>query len=267
MPTILPYFDAGLFDSALAEAVGLRPYSAQDFVTKALRLLNVVDQVSIPEAEQMQQGLDALNEMLDDWRLHTQLVLTIQPYRHQLRQGQQVYTIGPGADFDQARPIEVTRWSCILDRNAHPIIRIPHARALTLKEWQAIPQQDTGGSVIQAIYYDRGWDMAGWGKVTVYPVPTVSVLDLEMWLPTPMQGFANLSRLYAFPPGYTRAIRYNLAVELASDYPGSLTQEINLLAVQALATVKRSNFRPRYAEFDRAIVGARGRRYDPYTDT
>lgn len=265
--SVQPYFDVGFFDSAVGKALGLRAYTAQDFITKAYRLLNVIEVIGLPEPEQLHHGFDVLNEMIDDWRLQSALILTIQPNRHQLNQNQQAYTIGPGGDFDQTRPSEVTRWTAILDRNANPTIRIPHARALTLSEWHLIAIQNTTGSIPNAIYYDRGWNSAGQGRIFVYPIPDVNCVDLELWTPEPLQGFATMTQPYVFPPGYTRAIRYALAVELGADFPNSLSEPVVKIASLALATVKRGNFRPRYAEFDRAIVGARGRRYDPYTDT
>lgn len=262
-----PFFDAGLYDSQFAESMGLRAYTAQDFITKALRLLNVIDIISTPAPEQLMAGYDILNEMIDDWRTQSALVLIIAPYRHQLLAHKQSYLIGPGGDWDQARPSEITRWSAILDRTANPIIRIPHARAMTLPEWQLVAMQTVEGSIPQALYYDRGFNAFGQGTVYVYPVPDNSICDIELWLPMPMVGFAGLTNQYVFPPGYTRAIRYSLAVELANDFPGALTEGVAKVASTSIANIKRNNFRPRYAEFDRALVGSRGRRYDPYTDT
>ena len=262
----LQYFDGAYFDTA-ATMLGLRPYTAQDFVTKAYRLLNVIDSISTPEPEQLVTGFETLNEMIDDWRIQSAIILTIQPNRHELFANKQEYTIGPGGDFDQTRPAEITRWSVIIDRNANPIIRIPHKRALTLAEWQDIPIQAITGSYPARLYYDRNYDPRGLGKIWTYPMTTQSCVDLELWTPEPLAYFANLTRPYAFAPGYTRAIRYSLALELATDYPGVVTDEVKMMAARSVATVKRANFRPRYAEFDRGMTGVRGgRRYDPYSD-
>lgn len=55
--------------------------TAHDVVGRALRLIGVVDPTETPEAQQMQNGVDALNQMMHGWRLqgvdvqHTNLVL------------------------------------------------------------------------------------------------------------------------------------------------------------------------------------------------
>ena len=247
-------------------AGGLRPYTAADFITKALRLLSVIDQIEPAEPEMLSDGFDVLQEMIDNWRTHRQLIVVSSPERHQLVSAQSVYTIGEGGNFNQARPMRIERWSIIPVRGASPELELPFRRPLTLAEWQRIQIKSTPGPYPTALYYDQGF-INGLGKVYVVPVPNVGTVDVILYSPTPLEGFATLATRYIFPAGFAMAIRYNLAVELSANYPGSLTERVERKALSSLGDIKRANYRPKDAEFDAALTGQASRRYDPYSDS
>lgn len=95
-------------------------------------------------------------------------------------------------------------------------------------------------------------------------VPTAPAIVL--YTPSALAQFTDQSTQYTFPPGYAKAIRYNLAVELAAEFGVEPSKTVSRQALLSLADVKRANFAPLEARFDAALVGRSGR-YNIYTDT
>ena len=62
-------------------------------------------------------------------------------------------------------------------------------------------------------YYDTAFPL---GTIFLYPVINQpATININSW--QPIINFADLTTQYTFPPGYTRAIRTNLAMETASE--------------------------------------------------
>ena len=80
-----------------------------------------------------------------------------------------------------------------------------------------------------------------------------------------MQEFATLSTVYAFPPGYERAIRANLALELAPMWDREPAAALVQRAMQSLVAIKRANRRTRTLSVDPMLVG-RSAPYNVWTD-
>lgn len=86
---------------------------------------------------------------------------------------------------------------------------------------------------------------------------------LESW---PLQrSFADATTDYLLPPAFSRAIRYNLAVELAPAYDAVPSALIVDQAQKTLADVKRSVWTAADAGFDPGLLPV-GARYDILAD-
>ena len=75
-----------------------------------------------------------------------------------------------------------------------------------------------------------------------------------LYLPTPLTEFADLSTAYTFPPGYERAIRSNLAVELAPFYGIPVSPDLRNQASSAMLRIKRANVRIREVPIDPSLT-------------
>lgn len=245
----------------------LSGYSANDVVTRALRLLGVIDATATPSAEDMQAGFDALNDMVDNWSTQRQTIYKITRNVFSLTAGTAVYTLGTGGTWNIARPAWIDRVSVIPTNsgsgNTGPL-EIPIGFALSVQAFQQLQMKTATSSYPRAIYWDRDWS-AGLSTVQVYPVPTSSTSAIVLYAPTAVTKFADFSTLYTFPPGYVKAIRYNLAVELAPEFGIEVPDGVRRIAVESLADIKRANFAPVEAHFDAALIG-RSSRYNIYAD-
>lgn len=243
-------------------------YSAIDIGTRALRLLGVVDAAGVPTAEDAQTAYEALNDMVDDWATQRQTILRMIRSVFPLTVNKATYTLGFGGDWNIVRPVWIDHVSVIPQNsgsgNTGPM-EIPMGKPMTVEDFQRITIKTAQSTYPQWIYWDRNW-VNGLSTVQVYPVPTTSTAAIVIYSPSALTEFSDMATKYAFPPGYARALRFNLAVELAPEFGIAASEEIRRNATQSLANIKRANNAPLEAQFDGALVGMRGH-YNIYTDS
>lgn len=239
--------------------------SAIDFITQALRMIGITDAIDPPSPEDSQTGLTVLQDMIDDWATQRGLSITVAAVQFNLTQNKAVYTIGPGGDFNAARPEWIEGVSVIPDRTLTQPLEIDLGRMLSVKEFQDVPMKNIGMPFPAWAYYDNN-AAAGLGQITI-PPPTTATAALKLYYPSPLAQFVDLVTTYTFKPGYVRAIRYNLAVECADAWRQPLQARIAQKAAQALGNLKRANVAPKVAQFDAALSGSSsGSGYNARTD-
>lgn len=242
-------------------------YSATDIGTRALRLLGVVAATDTPTAEDIDTAFKALNDMIDDWATQRQTVFRMLRSVFPLTSGVSTYTLGAGGIWNIIRPVWIERCSVIPSNsgsgNTGPM-EIPLGPPLDIAEFQRITIKTAQSSFPQYVYWDRNW-VNGLSTVQVYPVPTSSNAAIVLYSPVALTEFPDLATEFTFPPGYVRALRYNLAMELSPEYGIQPPDGVMRTAVQSLANIKRANHAPVEAQFDAGLVGVRGR-YNIYTD-
>ena len=229
--------------------------TANDLVTRAFRLIGVVDAVGSPSAEDAQAGLDTLNNWMDSLGTDRLSIFHLVRTVHTLSGSTASYTIGVGGTINIARPMWVQNASLILDSGAATPTEVP-IQVFSDDEWAGVAQKTLSGSQPTGIWFDHAWT-AGLGTVHIYPVPSGGTKQLVLYVPTALAEFADLTATtYTFPPGYERAIRFNLAVELAAEYPGSIvTPTVERIATTSLGSVKRANWREMSVPIDPALTG------------
>ena len=233
--------------------------SANDFTTRALRMLNVVAAGETPVAADISIGYTALNDLIDAWATDHATIYEVVRSEYDLVSGTSSYTIGSGATFNQVRPLWIQAASIIPDDTAADPQEVPLGPVLTLAEYQRIPVKTTDASSPVAIYYDYDYTSDGYGRIYVYPVPNVSTCRVVLYTPTPVTQFTDQTTSRTFPPGYAEALELNLALKLTLHFAAPVPDRLERMAIQALGRIKRANFRPRELNFDVALIGTRGR--------
>ena len=79
----------------------------------------------------------------------------------------------------------------------------------------------------------------------------VNTLVLDSW--KPLSTLAALTTSLSLPPGYERALRYALALELAPEYGRQVSEIVMAAAVESKAAIKRMNIAPAYLQVDDAL--------------
>ena len=81
--------------------------TVRDLIYDALKKIHVVGIGQTLTAEQEQSAFRSLNDLLASWSVEGGLVFTQTQETFPLVNGQQVYTIGVGQDFDTTRPFDI----------------------------------------------------------------------------------------------------------------------------------------------------------------
>lgn len=219
--------------------------------TMIIRSLQLIGEKGIGEtltSDEQTAYLAALNSMMESWSLERLLVYHILDEVFTLTAGDGSYTIGTGGDFDTARPLKI-EGAVIRDTDdADSGVEILGADA-----WRRIVlKTSTGNSYPSYLYYDPQYTSAR-GVINLWPEPQAGLeLVISSW--KQLQTFAAISTTLALPPGYERAIIYNLAIELAGGMIEPAPSVVKI-ARDAKAAIKRVNVPDMSMTLNPALAG------------
>lgn len=229
--------------------------TAGDLIRAAFgKLLVLGTQDTLADAD-MQTGLDALNAMLDSWWLQSLAVYTIEQQNFPITPNVGSYTIGPGATWNTTRPPRIVNAFARYQGVDYPV------KPIDRLQYDPIPYKTSGG-IPMVLFYDREFPQ---GTVYLYPVPPVA-MDLYIDAYQQVRSFATVFDPINLPPGYARALVFNLAVELAADYGKAIPAEVAKIAADSLGILKRANQQTRMLGYDYAILYPT-MAYNVYSDT
>jgi len=172
--------------------------------------------------------------------------------------------MGPGGDFNTARPPRINAVSIVSLNNPAQPLELP-IDYYTDSDWQAIPVKSVTSPLAQGVYDDGAFPLR---NLSFWPVPSATANTIiYSW--TALSQFSILTSNLTFPPGYMEALRYNLALRLIAEMPGeynpimvSTTLE---LATQSLARIRSMNVPLIEAYIDEVLTESSGR-YNFYSD-
>jgi hypothetical protein len=135
-------------------------------------------------------------------------------------------------------------------------------KLLNPDEYARLPLKTLTSAWPMALYNDLASPVS---NVVLYPTPTVSGLQVALYVAIPLGRFADLSTEYSLPPGCDEAIGANLAIRLCRPFGKPLTPDLMKDAADALADFKRPNLQYPILDIDPAYRGSRAY-YDIYSD-
>jgi hypothetical protein len=220
--------------------------TAQDYITRAMKLANILGEGQTPSSEQASGALDTLNEMLQAWNLDGLMVYQTTNDQVTMVPNQSVYTIGSGGNFAVDRPVSINSMYQDYQGVSYPI------REINQDEYNLITLKTLTQPIVNFFLYVNTDPL---GTITLWPTPTVAN-TLYLSVDRVLSTVASLATTIAFPPGYARAIRANLAVELCPEYGREPSRTLAKAASESKADIRRANHVPVVAEFDSALIGA-----------
>ena len=210
--------------------------TAQTIVDRAARLVGgVASGVSVTAAEGA-DGLIALNAMIESWQTDKLFVYALTDTAFNTVSNDGSYTVGPAGNFALTpRPHKIEECFVRYAGIDSPV------EFLTAEQWFALPSKTDTATYPDRAYYEPTLPT---GTLKVYPVPNaVSSLHIVTW--QVVTTLAALSTSIALPPGYERAMAYNLAIEWAGPEFGlSPSDDVRRIAQDSMAAIKRANHRP-----------------------
>lgn len=203
-------------------------------ITQAMRKAGILTKTETPSADEAQDALTTLNQMLESWSNDSMMISARVIEEFTMVGGQREYTIGPNQDFNTTRPTYVVGVYNRLGSIDYPVSEVTdevYGEQIAMKNIQARP-----------IFYNYS-NSYPYGKFKFWPVPDLSYKTFFIFeKPLSMVG---LNETISLPPGWERAIVYNLAAELPTEYGMEPAPSIIQLADSSKDAIRRAILKSR----------------------
>ncbi|MFA7279602.1 MAG: hypothetical protein WC100_05865 [Sterolibacterium sp.] len=216
------------------------PTTALQIITDALYLTRAVGVDQTLTNQEVSDGLRAFNDLVDGWSTQKLAVYSRSNQTFNTINGQKVYTIGPGGDWNTDRPVGADHIGPIayssLPVGASQPSTYP-CLAITQEKYNLISVKDQQQQYPNFYLFVNQFPL---GEITLWPVPnqvTPITFSIDQLLTQP----ATSATVVNFPPGYVKAFKYNLAIELAPLFGQAVPPDVKEIAVKSLADIKRAN--------------------------
>lgn len=208
--------------------------TANDQINGALRLLGVLAEGETPSAATSQDALTALNQMIDSWNTERLSVFSTQDQIFNWTPGLKTQTLGPSGDFVGNRPILVDDSTYFRDPASGISFGI---KLINQQQYDGIAVKTVTSTYPQVMWINMEYPNI---TMTLYPVPT-KVLEWHIVSVEELTKPASLSTELTFPPGYLRAFKYNLAMEIAAEFGIQPNPQVARIAMTSKRNLKRIN--------------------------
>jgi hypothetical protein len=226
-------------------------------------------------------SFEMLNGMIDAWKLNELLLNHISRAFTQLVAGKERYNIGPGGDFgfsDQTRavafPPSLLFASLLLDATLTPQGSVLTSGA-TIERPLGMPRSHQNlpsgvvASQVVTDFPDRVFYVPmyraqleqgvppGCGVLWIYPTPNNNRHVLCVWYPEMLDTFIEPLAEYYLAPGMVRALRTNLAMEIAPLFNADPSPVLRAQAKAAYDWLQMIGGKPNEMMVDRALMWRR----------
>jgi hypothetical protein len=236
--------------------------TASDILTSAGRGLGYLGMLEVMSAADANSALVVFNTMLDSWNGEGLASYAWQTVTFNLTVNKASYTIGPTGVWVTSRPTQIYD-AFITDTNN---LQYPLG-SLNQEQWNNIGDKSITSQIPTNYFYDSQFPN---GTINIFPIP---LLNYSVTFNVQLQqvDFSALTSVLSMPPGYERAYKLNLSLELmGAGFPCLLDQNqlarLTENASQAKANIKRANIKDVVSEYDAAIVSKSYATYNIYSD-
>ena len=208
--------------------------TAADQINGALRLIGQLAEGEVPSAATSQDALAALNQMLDSWSTERLAVYSTADQIYNWQPNVRFITMGPTGTFVAQRPILMDDATYFRDASTNVSYGI---KLINNQQYNNIAVKTVTSTYPQLMWVNMTYPDV---EIYIYPVPT-KVLEFHFVSVEPLTNPATLDTVLAFPPGYLRAFRYNLACELAAEFGVEPSPQVQRIAMYSKRNLKRIN--------------------------
>lgn len=222
------------------------PTTAIDLITSSMRLAGILAANETPTADESQTALSVLNDLLEQWNTQRLTVYRVRNDAYTLTINDGVYTIGPSGDFNGLRPIQIQGGYTTINNIDYPL------EVIDQDKYDNFAYKANGG-IPYYICYNAGFPL---GTIQLYPRPSV-VSTLTIRYDMQFTALASISDSIIYPPGYAKALKYELGIELCAEFQTPVSPVVLKIMESAKADIKRMNIQLTEATFDAGLTGGR----------
>jgi len=226
--------------------------TAGEQINAALRLIGQLAEGETPSPATSQDSLAALNQMIDSWNTERLSVFSTQDQVFTWPSSAISRTLGPSGDFEGNRPIQLDDSTYFRDATTGISFGI---KIINQQQYDGIAVKTVTSTYPQIIWINMTYPDI---EMYVYPVPT-RALEWHFISVEELTRASTLSTVLAFPPGYLRAFKYNLACELAPEFGVEPSPTVSRIAMTSKRNLKRINSPGDIMSLPYSIVGTRQR--------
>jgi hypothetical protein len=226
--------------------------TAADQINGALRLIGMLAEGETPSAATSQDALTALNQLIDSWNTERLSVFSTQDQVFNWPPNELTRTLGPTGDFVGNRPVLLEDSSYFRDPSSGISFGI---KFINQQQYNGIAVKTVTSTYPQVIWVNMTYPDV---EMYIYPKPT-KVLEWHFVSVEELIKPALLTTTLAFPPGYLRAFKYNLACEIAAEFGVEPSPTVQRIAMTSKRNLKRINNPDDIMSLPYSIVGTRQR--------
>lgn len=231
--------------------------TAADLINGSLRLIGQLAEGEVPSNETSQDALAAMNQMLDSWSTERLAVYSTQDQMFTWPAVTISRTLGPSGDFVGTRPVLLDDATYFRDASTNVSYGL---RMINQQQYNGIAVKTVRSTYPQVMWVNMTHPDI---ELYVYPVPTRE-LEFHFVSVEPLTQPATLTTDLSFPPGYLRAFRYNLAMELAPEFGIEPSVQVQRIAMASKRNLKRINAPDDIMSMPYSMMATR-RRFNIYT--
>lgn len=221
--------------------------------TIVIRSLQILGEMAIGDtlvSAQEVAYLSVLNNMVDSWSIDDLMIYQTIQESFALTTAAVSYTIGPAGTVSTIRPLEI-KYAFIRDAaNLDSELRL-----LDQPSYNRIVLKSSGNTYPQYLYYDNLLSVSGLSTLNLYPAPSAG-LSCFIDSTKVLQSFPLITTSVNLPPGYLRALEFNLACDIAPGFV-PIPPDVLRIAKESKAALKSANLPAPVLRLDAAIVGNR----------
>ena len=215
-----------------------------DLIKSSMRLIGAIASGETPTADEANDGLLVLNDMLENWSTENLSVWGSSNQTFNLVAGQAVYTIGPTGNWVTDRPQDIDDAYMRFNGVDFPVV------VISQEQYNEINLKSMQQPIVERLLYVNEFPL---GIVTVWPVPT-QALPITLTMRRILDFPVALTDTLTGPPGYLKALRYCLAVEFAPEFGVEPSPTVVQVAADAKGDYKRANIPLVVAQYDAALT-------------
>jgi hypothetical protein len=241
-------------------------YTGNDIIRAAMRLIQVSSVDVDLTANELKDGLESFNRMLDSWSLEELMLYEVKREQFPLSPNTNPYSIGIGGVWNTVRPTKIVGAYLTLTNGSIPVdypmqvIQYSNYNDIRLKTLQT--------NFPGYLYYQPSFPI---GECYIYPIyanngasTAPGTITLTSW--KPFSIILDPTSYIELAPGYWEAIVFNLAIRIAEEYQFDIRQTTVALAQNAIKRIKRINQRTPTLSTDVALMSTSQMRYNIYSD-
>lgn len=208
--------------------------TAGDIINGALRLIGVLAEGETPSPETSADALFAMNQMIDSWNTEKLSIFNTQDQTFLWPAGEIQRHLGPTGEFVGNRPVLLDDSTYYRDPSTNVSFGI---KFINQQQYDGIAVKTVTSTYPQVMWINMEYPNI---QMTIYPKPT-RTLEWHFISVQELDQPATLATVLAFPPGYLRAFRYNLACELAPEFGVEPSPQVKRIAMVSKRNIKRIN--------------------------